>query len=254
MKITFTQYINNPLGDKSSVITNRGMYQKMYREKLDKILLREGGKVEYSLYTSKENYYIHFKIPSEVVDKFYYDTIIEFYPPDAIKSKSDSLRDYYVKFYSNDPAFVYTFAHAFIKNGLFIEDLESKMSKEAIRNVAKEKNPKNLVGYVKSLFFAYLLINDYGLFSKTLYNHTAEKYNKSKLLKNIYHADDTIKARQEAEEKQRKKQKREKSNSERFLNREDIKTRNILPTKGISKTKTVGKVSTVKRVGKSKRI
>ena len=253
MKITFTQYINNPLGDKSSVITNRGMYQKMYRDKLDKILLREGGKVKYSLYTGKENYYIHFKIPSEVVDKFYYDTIIEFYQPDPIKAKSDSLRDYYVKFYSNDPAFVYTFAHAFIKNNLFIEDLTSKMSKEAVKNVAKEKNPKNLVGYVKSLFFAYLLIGDYGLFSKTLYNHNAEKYDKSKLLRLIDHADDKIKARQEAEEKQKKQQRREKNNSERFNGR-DIKSKDISSSKVVSKTKMVNKTNTVKKVGRIKKV
>lgn len=253
MKITFTQYINNPLGEKSSVITNRGMYQKMYKEKLDKILLREGGKVKYTLYTSKENYYIHFKIPSEVVNKFYYDTIIEFYPPDAIKAKSDSLRDYYVKFYSNDPAFVYTFAHAFIKNDLFIEDLTPKMSKESVKNVAKEKNPKNLVGYVKSLFFAYLLIGDYGLFSKTLYNHNAEKYNKTKLLKLIEHADDKIKARQEAEEKQKKTQQREKNNSERFDGRNN-KSKNSSSSKLITKTKVVNRTGTVKKVGRIKKV
>ena len=253
MKITFTQYINNPLGEKSSVITNRGMYQKIYRDKLDKILLREGGKVKYSLYTSKENYYIHFKIPSEVVDKFYYDTIIEFYQPDPIKAKSNSLRDYYVKFYSNDPAFVYTFAHAFIKNDIFITDMTPKMSKEAVNKVAKEKNPKNLVGYVKSLFFAYLLIGDYGLFSKTLYDHNAEKYNKSKLLKLVDHADKKIKERQEAEEKQRKQQKREKNNSERFSGR-DIKAKSTSQNKGVTKTKMTSKVSTTKRVGRSKNI
>lgn len=253
MKITFTQYINNPLGEKSSVITNRGMYQKMYRDKLDKILLREGGKVKYTLYTSKENYYIHFKIPSEVIDKFYYDTIIEFYTDDPIKAKSASLKDYYVRFYSNDPSFVYTFAHAFIKNNIFITDMTPKMSKEAVRNVAKEKNPKNLVGYVKSLFFAYLLIGDYGLFSKTLFDHNAEKYSKTKLLKLVDHADDKIRNRQEAEEKQRKKRNREKENSERFIDRK-IGTKNSSPTKGISKTKTVSSTSKTKSVGRTKKI
>ena len=253
MKITYAQYINNPLGEKSSVITNRGMYQKMYRDKLDKILLREGGKVKYTLYTDKENYYIHFKIPSEVVDKFYYETIIEVYTTDPIKAKSESLKDYFVRFYSNDPAFVYTFAHAFIKNDLFITDMTPKMSKDAVKNVAREKNPKNLVGYVKSLFFAYLLIGDYGLFSKTLYNHTAEKYNKTKLLKLIDHADNKIKARQEAEEIQRKKQRREKENSERFTGR-DISSKNTSMIKVVNKTKLVGKTNTVKTVGRIKRV
>lgn len=253
MKITFTQYINNPLGEKSSVVTNRGMYQKMYRDKLDKILLREGGKVKYTLYTSKDNYYIHFKIPSEVIDKFYYDTIIEFYTDDALKAKSVNLKDYYVRFYSNDPAFVYTFAHAFIRNKIFITDLTPRMSKQAVSTVAKERNPKDLVGYVKSLFFAYLLINDYGLFSKTLYEHTAEKYDKTKLLKLVEDADEKIKARQEAEEKDRKKRQRDKANSERFVGR-DIKSNNTSPSKGITKTKTVNTTSKTKNIGRIKKI
>ena len=219
MKITFTQYINNPLGEKSSVITNRGMYQELYKNKLDKILLREGGKVKYTLYKNKDKYYVHFKIPSEVVDKFYYDTIIEFYTDDAIVAKSQNLNNYYVKFYSNDPAFVYTFGHAFIKNDIFISDLLPKMTTEAKKKVAKEKNPDNLVGYVKSLFFAYLLMKDYGLFSKTMYDHTAEKYSKTKLLKTVDHAKDKIRDRQEAGDRERKKKRRDENNSKRLVDR-----------------------------------
>lgn len=250
MKITYTQYINNPLGEKNSVITNRGMYQKMYRDKLDKILLREGGKVKYTLYKSKNEYYIHFKIPSEVIEKFYYDTIIEFYTDDSLKEKSPSLRDYYVRFYSNDPAFAYTFGHAFIKNDIFIKDLESKMIKEVVTTVAKEKNPKNLVGYVKSLFFAYLLIGDYGLFSKSLYDKSGEKFSKSKLLKEVEHAKDKIRKRKEEEEKKRKQERRERSNGQRFNNR-DTSTDTTKSSRKIMKTKIV---SSVNKTRTSKRI
>ena len=250
MKITFSQYINNPLGEKNSVVTNRGMYQKMYRDKLDKILLREGGKVKYTLYVNKDKYYVHFKIPSEVIDKFYYDTIIEFYTTDPIKAKSANLKDYYVRFYSNDPAFVYTFAHAFIKNELFITDLLPKMTKESIKTVAKEKNPKNLVGYVKSLFFAYLLIGDYGLFSKTMYERTGERYSKTKLLKTVDHAKDKIKDRQDAEEKLRKEKKREAG--KRFEGENN--TNRSVQTRGVTRTKTIGSVNRTKTVRKTKKI
>lgn len=252
MKITYTQYINNPLGEKNSVITNRGMYQKLYRDKLDKILLREGGKVKYNLYKSKSNYYIHFKIPSEVIDKFYYDTIVEFYTDDPLKEKGTSLRDYYVRFYSNDPAFVYTFAHAFIKNQLFITDLEPRMTREAVTTVAKEKNPKNLVGYVKSLFFAYLLIGDYGLFAKAIYDSTAEKYNKSKLLKEVEPAKDKVRKRQEAEEKKRKEERRLKEKA-RFDGNDRV-TKTTSPVNKIAKTKIVSSVKKIKQVGRTKKI
>lgn len=252
MKITYTQYINNPLGERNSVITNRGMYQKMYRDKLDKILLREGGRVKYKLYKSKNRYYIHFKIPSEVINKFYYDTVIEFYTDDPLKEKSVSLRDYYVRFYSNDPAFCYTFGHSFIKNELFVTDLLPKMMREVRRTVAKEKNPKNLVGYVKSLFFAYLLIGDYGLFSKDIYDRTAEKYNKNKLLGLIEHAEDKIRKRKEEEEKERKKRARQKENDNRF-NRENT-TKSTSSSKNIINTKNVNKIKSVRKSRRTKRI
>lgn len=252
MKITYTQYINNPLGEKSSVVTNRGMYQKLYREKLDKILLREGGKVKYTLYKSKEKYYIHFKIPSEVVEKFYYDTVIEFYTDDGLKQKSASLKDYYVKFYSNDPAFVYTFGHAFIHNKIFVEDLITKMSKEAVKDVAKEKNPKNLVGYVKSLFFAYLLIGDYGLFAKSIYDKSAENYNKNKLIKEVEHASKKIEARKLEGEKQQKKKRREKNNEERFSGKNIVNK--INPIKNIKTTKKVSTSSKSKNIKTTKKI
>lgn len=252
MKITYAQYINNPLGERNSVITNRGMYQKMYRDKLDKILLREGGRVNYKLYKSKDKYYIHFKIPSEVINKFYYDTVIEFYTNDPLKEKSISLRDYYVRFYSNDPAFCYTFAHAFIKNEIFITDLLPKMTSESRKEVAKEKNPKNLVGYVKSLFFAYLLIGDYGLFSKTLYDKTADTYSKTRLLGLVEHAKDKIKKRQEEEEKERKKRVREKTNNERFTRDNNTKA---AKNSSISKVaKIVPKAKSVGMIKKSKRL
>lgn len=249
MKITFTQYINNPLGEKSSVMTNRGMYQNMYKDKLDKILLREGGRVKYQLYKSKDKYFIYFKIPSEVINKFYYDTIIEFYTDDPLKEKSPSLKDYNVRFYSNDPAFCYTFAYAFIKNDLFIKDLESKMLKESRTTVAKEKNPKSLIGYVKSLFFAYLLIGNYGLFSKDKYDLDAESYNKNKLLKLVEHAKIKIEKRQEEEANLRRKEARKRNNEKRFSSNNTTKRSGISVTSKISST-----VKRTTRVRRTKRV
>lgn len=252
MKITYTQYINNPLGQRNSVITNRGMYQKMYRDKLDKILLREGGRVKYKLYKGKDEYYIHFKIPSEVINKFYYDTIIEFYTDKPLVEKSPSLRDYYVRFYSNDPAFCYTFGHAFIQNEIFVKDLLPKMMTDVKKKVAKEKNPENLVGYVKSLFFAYLLIGDYGLFSKTLYDINGESYNKNKLLSNVEHAKDKVRKRQEEEEKERKQRARKKENENRF--KTEISTKSSKSSSMIKNVRTTQRVKKIGVTNKTKRI
>ena len=47
--MTFDEYINNPMGIKSAVISNREMYRKMYTEKFDKVMVREVGKMDYQL-------------------------------------------------------------------------------------------------------------------------------------------------------------------------------------------------------------
>ena len=176
----------------------------MYKSKFDKVLLRENGKIEWKVYRSndgEDSYYIYMKIPSEVIESFYYDVVIRLFTKENKKKSNVNLREYAVEFYSNDPAFVFTFAHAFSKNKLFIKDLEPKMSKTALKDVAKVKNPKDNVWYVKSLYFAYLTMERYHLFNRTVLNQHSTKYNKKELLSKITYATEKVEARQQAQEK-----------------------------------------------------
>ena len=244
MKMTLHEYIKNPMGQGNAVMTQKDMYRKLYTEKLDKIIVREAGKINYTLYyTNDDVYYIHIKIPSEVIEKFYYDTIIEFSTKDNARRVLPSLDNYDVRFYSNDPSFVYTYAHAFIKNELFIEDLLPKMSKLAINNPAKELNPKNIINYVKSLYFAYLIIMNYGLLKKNKFKTEGKKYSKKELLSLVEHADKKVADRQEAQKLLDAKKRREKLEKDKDT-REANNTSKV--SRGISKTKTV---STVKKIG-----
>ena len=59
--MTFDEYINNPMGIKSAVISNREMYRKMYTEKFDKVMVREVGKMDYQLSKSNSKYYCYLK-------------------------------------------------------------------------------------------------------------------------------------------------------------------------------------------------
>jgi len=212
--MTLEEYIKNPMG--SSVMTNRQVYQQMYSEKWDAIKLKEDGLIKYTLYQSGEDYYVHLKIPSEVVPKFYYDTIVHFHPS---KNKTSgvitkTLNDYDVQFYSNDPSFVYTFTHAFKKAGMFIKDLEYKMVTRALTDKAIEKNPKDEIGYVKSLYFAYLEIKSAGLLAKNKWEVKAKPYTKAVWDNTVEHADDKVRKRQEEGEKIAKRERRER-NAER---------------------------------------
>lgn len=258
--MTFDQYIQNPMGVKNAVISNREMYRTMYTEKLNKILVRESGKVVYYLYKSNKKYYAYLKIPSEVVPNFYYDVIIEFSEPkDGIKITDRTLRNYEARFYSNDPSFVFTFAHAFIKNGMFLDSFKDKMSKEAVKQNADEKNPTNQIGYVKSLYFAYLIMNQRGLFNKILY---VERYVERNLKSMVMDASEKITRRQQEGENLRKKNKKDKNEINRRRSRENIKSdetpiahrvSNIAHTRKVGTIKKINTVGTVKKTRTSKR-
>lgn len=254
MEMTIEQYIKNPMGN--AVMSNREMYRKMYMEKLDKLMVRESGKIKYKLYRSSSKYYAHIKVPSETIKDFYYDVVLEFSKPkDALPT--NDLKKYNVKFFSNDPAFVYTFAHAFIKNDLFIKELSDKMSREAIKKKAEIKNPNNQVGYVKTLYFAYLMMIRKGLFNKMLY---LEKYNEKILKADVEHADTKIAERQKGADIIAKRKKRDKEKLKQITSKDNKSvlsrsqqinlantTNKIRDTKISKAVKTTNKTKTIKK-------
>jgi hypothetical protein len=255
--MSFDKYIDNPSGG-ATVITNRNMYKDLYKSKFDKVLLRENGKIEWRVYRTndgQDSYYIYIKVPSEVIENFYYDVVIRLFTTENKKKSNNILREYAVEFYSNDPAFVYTFAHAFSKNKLFIKDLEPKMSKVALKNAAKIKNPKDNVWYVKSLYFAYLTMEKYHLFNRTVLNQHSIKYDKRELLSRITHATEKVEARQEAQAKLDKEKAREKKieRKDTDIQSKRVKTSGIVKTSMVSrKANLVKNVKTTKQVSAKK--
>jgi hypothetical protein len=231
----------------------------MYASKFNKVLLRENGKIDWEVYKasdSNDSFYIYLKIPSEVISEFYYDVVVRLFTTENKKKSNVSLREYAVEFYSNDPAFVYTFAHSFSKNKLFIKDLEPKMSSTALKNAAKVRNPKDDVWYVKSLYFAYLAMERYHLFNRSILNQHCKKYNKKVLLSKITHATDKVEARQEAQEKlekEKRQQAKKKKETNRDLQSKQTSTTRIAKTSHTSRTskntKTVKttKITSMKR-------
>ena len=76
-RLTFKQYVDNPTGAKTAVISYRKMYEDLYNDKWKKIMTREVGKIDYELYYNNNEYYCYLKIPSENIDNFYYDVVIK---------------------------------------------------------------------------------------------------------------------------------------------------------------------------------
>ena len=193
--MTFDEYIFNPMTKAGAVFSAaiRESMRTVYTTKFNNILLRENGNIKYKMYKDTKNnaYIIHIKIPSEVVKNFYYDVVLKFFTDAKVKDAGRSLNKYQVNFFSNDPAFVFTYAHSFISNKIFFRDLLPRMTQEAIKKKAVVKNPTDMVGYVKSLYFAYLFMESRGLFKTVLWNGCLD-YDKNLLLQRVMSADQKI--------------------------------------------------------------
>ena len=254
MKLTFKQYIKNPMGN--SVMSNRQMYEALYKDKLGKILLRENNQINFFLFKDSDaRYLIHMKVPSEKVKHFTYDVVVEFLAPDKTTIQSGRLDDFYVKFFSNDPSFVYTYAYSFIKNDLFIEDLESKMDKRARKDPATNRNKKNEIGYVKSIYFCYLIMQMRNLFNKDVFENSARKYQKNILLQMVDHSSTNMIKRKQAEHDQKEDEKRFarlKKIEPKPKEGDYIKYTN--PTKSATTAKRTTKIGGIKTVNTVKRI
>ena len=119
--------------------------------------------------TGKDNEGLHYVefwcvIPSEPFPKFlHYDVIVRFY------FDSDSDRrinmDSLVEVYSNSPSFTFTYAYVYNKKDASIKDYNRYLSRKSITDAPKVTNPKELIGFEKSLFFAFLLLKSSTVFS-----------------------------------------------------------------------------------------
>ena len=257
--MTLEQYILNPMGKNNAVLNGatRELMRKQYMHKFDNLMLRENGKMDYYCYkdAKKNEYWILIKVPSETVEGFYYENVFKFYNGPETANEKDLFK-WNVQFYANDPAFVYTYAHVFAERAIFIPELRRKMSKEALREVPDEKNPEQLVGYVKTIYFAYLLMQNRRLNIVSKFDAESQPLRANILLDQITEADEKIRSRQE-EGKGISKARKKNLNADLVRNikkagGKDLdfgKKYNVKTSKHI---KTIKSSNTVKTTGKSK--
>ena len=259
MKLTMEQYITNPMQSPILTATMRESMRNSYIKKFNTLLLREHGVINYFLYKDEDNnrYYAYFKIPSETIERFYYDTIIEFSADQNTTEAGKNLFKYNVRFYSNDPSFVYSYAYTFSRKGLFIPQFAPKMSKKALSDPPKEKNPAELVGYVKTLYFAYLFMKLRSFNDIDKFKAQASVLNIDNLVASVMPADQKLGEREDAGERLSKKKRIIKQKEMR--QKEDARKKADSPlaikyTKKIGgNTKTTGFVNTTKITKRTKR-
>jgi hypothetical protein len=124
------------------------------------------------------------------------------------------------------------------------------MSKAALNNIAKQRNPKDDVWYVKSLFFAYLFMRNAGLLNtESEVWKNAEAFNRAVLNSKVMDSDSKIKERIDLAKSASKKETRQEYKAEAKARKAEGNTKEAF----VPRTKTVNTTNTTKTVNTSKR-
>ena len=161
---TLREFNEDPSGKKlSKLMVNAARRGFEIRYSVIKEKLRRAFPTKFYI-ENERSVYVHIRIPSETRPKMDYDVVMHLF--DTSRDGKGSLRDWEVKFFSNCPSFVYTYAYAYNKKGLFIEFLGEKLGNVVMDNPPKVRNPKMEISWDMSIYYAVSHFLDETRFSK----------------------------------------------------------------------------------------
>ena len=217
-------------------------YQKLKTEK--KIHIEAFTKIE-------DNYLLHFKVGSESNPNQFYDVIFLFFTDDNAVKKEISFQNYYVKFFSNSPSFIYQYAVLYKENGALIDMLYDKLDPNFIDQAPTKSNPGMKLSYDKSIYSAcrFMLDNKISAFSKAGIL-VKKKKTPDKFFSDIKTFSD-VKLDTEINQLDKKVDKELESASKK--DKEDVKkkARSFGKKKPVLSTLTDPKTSSIKKISKS---
>lgn len=233
--------MKNPAG-KGAVIPGKDMFIQNFDYRYQ--VLSKEKEFEMNIYTQGENVFYHILVPSEgEYRENKYDVIIKF-KPEGLGSKLDkSYKQYNIEFFSNSPAFAYTYAYVAKLNELLINELYGKYDEKILNYPPTSRNPGLLFNYEKSIYFAckFILSDNQYLLKSYVKSHG------TKLTKKIIKEIKTLS--QVEEEYQRESKMKDERKSEELkknVERED-------PVKSIGKKETKSNVNKVKKITPNKK-
>lgn len=106
-------------------------------------------------------YLVHIKVGSDTNANTFYDVILHFFTDDNSVKKDVSFRRYYVKFFSNSPSFIYTYATLYKMNGIMVDALVDKLDAVYGDKLPEKSNPDLKVSFDKSIYAACRFMQDH---------------------------------------------------------------------------------------------
>lgn len=167
--MTINEYLQNPYGKGSAISGVTKMKEDMmkeYAELLSRFACR--------IYKYRDEAIFHVVVPSRQRPNVTYDVVLEF-KLNNLTSSEISVNNGDFKVFSNCPSFIYTYAHAFRKQGLIISWLDSKYRPEVRKQSATTKNQYDMLGMERSLYLACLYLTKTRRSDLSVINTTAHK-------------------------------------------------------------------------------
>lgn len=221
-EMTFQQFLQNPTGPYSSFFGKRENIKTDLETRFGKLLGSAKNKAfDCKLYKEKNNYYFHIKVPSEQFSSIIYDVVIELVPKSTAVLTEGTLLNYHLMFFSNSPSFVYTYAYISKKDKLLIPFLEGKLNEAALTKAPSVKNPIEIYGFEKSIYFALLYIKYKNFHVKTaLPPIDKEKpFSHSMITSNCKDSDTIMKEYNIEKQKEKLKKQQEKKTAQQQANK-----------------------------------
>ena len=235
------EYMKNPAG-KGAVIPGKDMFIQNFDYRYQ--VLSKEKEFELNIYTQGNEVFYHILVPSEgKYRENKYDVIIKF-KPEGIGDKIDgSYKQYNIEFFSNSPAFAYTYAYVAKLNGLLVMELANKFDEKILNYPPTSRNPGLLFNYEKSLYFACkYLLSDSQLLLKSYVKTHSKKLTK-KILKEIK---TLSQVEEEYKRENNMKEERELKELKKHMEKKE-------PVKSIGKKETKSSVNKVKKITPNKK-
>lgn len=259
-----------------------------YRERYDVLRKDKSKPFRHDVYTMTpgNRIAVHIKVPSETVDKFYYDVLLEL---SAEKSAVD-FGDCDVKVFSNCPSFVYSVAYVFAhwnpdtgkverggkgmmidmlkgklpRDRMLIPGLENKLGRDPVHDAPVTRNPMGLPMFDKSIYFAVFYLMDDVSFASVMNNHRFRTTRQ--VFDNVAFFDQLMRERKRLENRQKEaKAKATRSTEKEFRSKEravdrrnqsgmmkPMRAKTVSAVKSTRSPKTTSAVKTTRRVTESK--
>lgn len=227
MSISVNQLLKNPSGKYSAYFGRRDLIIQNMEDRFYNILKKKK-EFKTKIYRDGDSYFYVLKVPSETLEDFYFDVVIEAFPVSEGFKTDFSINNYNVRLFSNSPNFIFTYAYVYNKTDTLIEFLKEKISDRALEEEPKVRNPIESYGYEKSVYFALLYLKEKGLNVKSKADKESKKLDKKEILKEVLDSDAMLKKYNIAknkEKEQKKKTEKKKKVVSKTVNRKVKLTR-----------------------------